>query len=65
MVKQIFRPDRDHAHRYKGQKPVQFHFYQFKKNHAPNSFGGQPQTDRDIIRKYKGHPKGVGNLVAA
>lgn len=31
----------------------------------PNSFGGQPQTGGDIIRKYKGDPKRTGELIAA
>ena len=49
-----------------GQKSVQFYSYQLKKNHAPSqSSWRKPKIERNILRKYKGDPKGVGKLVAA
>jgi len=48
----------------RGQKSVQFHFYQFKKNHAPQLFL-TTTPNRNIIRKYKGDPEGTGKLIAA
>lgn len=36
MIKQIFKPDRNHAHRYKwAEIGTVIFFNQFKKNHAP------------------------------
>lgn len=31
----------------------------------PNSFWGQLKIEGNIIRKYKGDPKGIGKLIAA
>lgn len=48
-----------------GQKSVQFYSYQFKKNHAPSKSWRKPKIERNILRQYKGDPKGTGKLVAA